>query len=395
MRPGGLRIGIDVAGAGFPETGIGRYTVFLTRTLAEVAPAAELVLFFNSARGRFPPALRDVAGRRVNPRIPARVLRGLWRRFGWPPVEAFTGPLDILHSSDWIHPPQRHGKSITTVHDLGPLDHPEWYSPDIVEIHEEKNRQAASSAQGIIAVSEFTRGRFLHWFPEVDPARVHVVGHGVSTDFSVAPPAHVGSVLRHHGLSAPYLLYVGTREKRKNLMGLIEIFRRVAVECRRVQLALVGMRPWMEGRDIHGVGKWVGLELEEEVKRWGLESRVKVLGTLSRCELVSVYSGAAALLFPSLYEGFGFPALEAMACGAPVVASSRTAIPEVVGDAGLLADPEDADAFAEMTLRLLDDPELSGDLRSRGLERARRFSWTATGRETLTVYESILQGATF
>jgi alpha-1,3-rhamnosyl/mannosyltransferase len=274
------------------------------------------------------------------------------------------------------------------------LDHPEWYSPDIVEIHEEKNRQAASSAQGIIAVSEFTKERFLYWFPEVDPARVHAVSNGVSTDFSVAPPAQVGTVLKKHGLSPPYLLFVGTREKRKNLMGLIEIFRRVAGERREVQLALVGMRPWMEGRDIHGVGRWVGLELEEEVKKWGLGSRVKVLGTLPRRELVSVYSGAAALLFPSLYEGFGFPALEAMACGAPVVASSRTALPEVVGDAGILADPEDADAFAEMTLRLLGDPDLSGELRSRGLKRARRFSWVATGRETMKVYESILQGAT-
>jgi glycosyltransferase involved in cell wall biosynthesis len=274
------------------------------------------------------------------------------------------------------------------------LDHPEWYSPDIVEIHREKNLLAAERAHRIIAVSEFTRERFLTWFPHVDRSRIHAVGHGVSSDFSPAEPAEVKAVMDRYRLAPPYLLFVGNREKRKNPKGLIKIFQKVAGEDRGLTLVLVGMRPWLEGRKVHGAGSWVGQELEAEVGRLGLDRKVRVLGRLPLCELVPLYSGAAAFLFPSLYEGFGFPVLEAMACGTPVVASRRTAIPEVVGDAGLLADPEDTGAFSESVLNVLRDPDLSQDLRIRGLERARTFSWEDTGRETMKVYEASLRDPT-
>lgn len=382
---GALRVAIDAAGALRPGTGIGRYTVELVKGLVRVAPELRLVLFANSFRDRVPDEVRRLPARVVNPRIPARVLLGAWRRLRWPPIELFTRSVDVLHTSDWVHPPQRSGASVATVHDVAALEHPGWYAPDVVEIHRRKNRAAAEGATAIIAVSRYTRERFLA-LHDVDPARVHVVHNGVSEEFRPAGPEGVASIRTRRELRDPFLLYVGTRERRKNVAGLLEIFRRVARERGDVTLALAGMRPRREGARVHGVEAWSGAEVEERIGEAELAGRVRVLGHVDGDELRALYSAAAVFVFPSLYEGFGLPVLEAMACGLPVVASDRTALPEVVGDAGVLADPEEPEAFAGAVLELLEDGERRAELRERGLERAGGFRWEAAAAATRDVY---------
>jgi glycosyltransferase involved in cell wall biosynthesis len=196
---------------------------------------------------------------------------------------------------------------------------------------------------------------------------------------------------RRFGLVKPFLLYVGTRERRKNLMGLIEIFARVRERRPEAMLAVVGARPWAEAKEVHGVERWSGREVEDRIRELGVAKQIRILGHVSLQELVDLYSAAEILLYPTYYEGFGLPALEAMACGLPVVASSRSALPEVVGDAGLLAEPDDHDAFAREALRVLGDDHLRERCRSRGLERASLLTWEATARGTLRVYREALQ----
>ncbi|HEY7509307.1 MAG TPA: glycosyltransferase family 1 protein [Vicinamibacteria bacterium] len=381
-----LRVGIDVSGAVAPDTGIGRHTVELVRALQRTCADLDLVLFLN----RFPrlrPSDRSL-GPVVNPRWPARVLLGAWRRLEWPPVDAFTGPVDVFHTSDWTHPPQRAGKTVVPVHDLGALVHPEWYAPEVAAIHAEKNRLAAERATAIVAVSAFTRSEILR-VVGVAPERVHVVPAGVGADFAAPPEAAVAAARRRAGLTGPYLLYVGTRERRKNLGGLLDVFAVIARARPALDLAVVGMRPWAEARGIHGSEHWSGPEIEEKVARLGLSERVRFVGQVPRADLPALYAGAAAFVFPSYYEGFGLPLLEAMACGTPVVTSNRAAMPEVVGDAAVQVDPDRHREFAEAVLAVLADRHRHEDLRARGLRRAAHFTWDASARAQRDVYRAI------
>jgi glycosyltransferase involved in cell wall biosynthesis len=381
-----VRVGIDVVGALRPDTGAGRYTAGFVRALVEIAPELELVLFCNAFwAGDLGEAL-GLARPIVNPRIPGRVLLTAWRRLQWPPIDALIGPVDVFHASDWIHPPQRRGATVTTVHDLGALVHPEWYAPGVVDIHRRKNRAAAERAAAIITGSEFTRREFLD-LHGVDENRVHVVYYGVSSVFRPVDPERASATARRFGLSRPFLLYVGTRERRKNLLGLMNIFARVSGRRPEAMLAVVGMRPWVEASRVHGVEHWNGNEVEERMRQLGAAARVRILGHVSLLELLDLYSAAEAFVYPSYYEGFGLPALEAMACGLPVVASSASALPEVVGDAGVLVDPDEHDAFADAVLRMLDDDGFRERCRARGLERASRFTWEATALGTMKVYK--------
>lgn len=388
-----MNVAVDGGALAHPETGIGRYTGELLRALADLeasGAALRLQVFFNSWRAPRPPAAYDDPRfRLVNPRLPSRALRAAWDRFSLLPAERFCGRLDVFHASDWIHPPLRSAALVATVHDLGPLDHPEWYAPEVVAVHERINRSVAKRAALILTVSEFTRRRFVERFG-VSEDRVHVTHNGVSNDFA-APAGH--EALRAPealGIRRPFVLYVGSRERRKNVLGLVDVFARVAGEEPDLDLVLVGMRPDREALRVQGVQAWEGPELERRIEAVGLAGRVHTPGQVSREHLRGLYARAEVLAFPTLYEGFGIPVVEAMACGAPVVASNLSSLPEVVGDAGLLADPWDPDAFGGALLRVLRDAGLRDALRARGLERARTFTWGRTARETLRGYEAAL-----
>jgi glycosyltransferase involved in cell wall biosynthesis len=218
---------------------------------------------------------------------------------------------------------------------------------------------------------------------------VHVVHSGISSDFSPVPSESASEVSSRHGLRGPYILYVGTRERRKNLLGLVHAFARVAEHHAELDLVLIGARPDVEARAVQGAGGWTGRELEEAIETLGLARRVRALGMVPRRDLPALYSAASLFAFPTLYEGFGFPALEAMACGTPVVASNLSAIPEVLSGAALLADPTDPDAFGLAMLAVLEDDTLKEGLRGRGLERARAFTWARAAGETLRVYRQV------
>ena len=354
--------------------------------LAALPERLELTTYLNLARGPVPDPVTSLPGDLVRTRWPSRFLTRAWATLDWPPIERMIGDIDVFHASDWAHPPSRRCPIVTTIHDVGALRHPAWYAPDIAELHRRKNRAAIERADQIVAISEFTRAEVLDLFPEADPARIAVVHNGVSPDFKPMDPDEARARTASLDLASPYLLYVGTRERRKNLPALIEAFALVAEQEPDVTLAIVGMRPALEARRVHGAEYWHGDEIEDRIRSLALGDRVRILGQVSPEELLALYNAAEALVFPTLYEGFGLPALEAMACGLPVVASSGTAVEEVLGGSGRLANPLEPGDFAAAVLQVLRSVELRASMRTRGLERASGLGWDRAARETLAVY---------
>jgi glycosyltransferase involved in cell wall biosynthesis len=236
---------------------------------------------------------------------------------------------------------------------------------------------ALRRAARVIAVSEATRAELLARY-RLPAEKVHVVPEAAAPHFAPPPPAEIARVRARYRLAGPYVLFVGLLEPKKNLGALLAAVAR----CRAsggwgaARLALAGEAGWGDGLPAH-------------VSRLGLDDAVSFLGPVPDGELPALYAGAEAFVFPSLWEGFGLPVLEAMAAGAPVVASRRGALPEVAGDAAVLTEPEPA-PLAEALARVLGDAGLRERLRAAGLERARAFSWQRTAAETLAVYRAAL-----
>jgi glycosyltransferase involved in cell wall biosynthesis len=207
---------------------------------------------------------------------------------------------------------------------------------------------------------------------------VMVIPEAANARYRQLDPDAVAPALGRYGVEPPYILYVGSLEKRKNLPRLLQAYARLRQDLPGWKLVIVGAR------------KWKSAPIFDTLSRLGLEPYVHFTGFVEEDDLPALYNGADLFCFPSLYEGFGLPVLEAMACGTPVVTSSTSSLPEVAGEAALLVDPYDVEAIAAAMRRVLSDPELAQDLRARGLARAAQFTWERTARETIAVYERVL-----
>jgi glycosyltransferase involved in cell wall biosynthesis len=353
-----MRIAFDVSPLSHPRTGIGNYILGSLRGLAEAADGEhELVAF----------APTSIGGRRAIPAALAgldlelhlRVLpcshrfRMAWSRRGRPPVERFLGPLDALHFSDWMYPPQAGGVRATTVHDLVPLRFPEWVTPRTREMHGEKYANAARTCDVVFTNSQFTAAdvvALLH----VPAERVRAAPPGVAPRFTPAG--------ERAELGAPYVLGVGTFEPRKNLRRLVEAWRLLGGE---LALALAGGEGWGDQPELAAPG-------------------IRQLGFVADADLPPLYRGAEAFVYPSLFEGFGMPIVEAMACGTPVVASAHPSLDEACGDAALRADPNDPEGIAASVEEAISRRE---ELVPKGLAHAARFTWRSVGETFLRGYE--------
>ena len=357
-----MRIVVDVTPLSHPRTGIGNYMLGMLGGLAEAADGQhELVLFGptgpRNAR-RLWKALDPVPGERrlfvIPP--PTNYWRTLWSRKERPTVELLAGKLDVFHFSDWMYPAQRAGLRTTTIHDLLPLHHPDWVDPRTRSLHVPKYRNAAATCDLMFANSVFTADdveRTLGFSRE----RVVVAHPGIHRRFvPEGPKADLG---------APYVFTAATLEPRKNLDALLAAFAELRRGRPELQLAIAGAAGW-GGPEPSGEG-------------------VRALGYVGDEELARLYRGAEAFAFPSLFEGFGIPVVEAMASGVPVVASSHPSLDEASGGVALRADPDDPDAFAEALERAIDERET---LVPAGLEHAQRFTWRACGEAMLRGYEN-------
>lgn len=398
----GRRIGIDVTSALAQGGGIGRYTRELAHALIAADPDSTYRLF--SAKMSGPPPVPDslpVAPNVAHCVAPAGEawLYRLWYRLRLPlPVQWVTGDIDLFHSPDFVLPPVSGGiPTILTVHDLSFVFYPNAYPAQLVDYLNRVVPWSVGRATHVLADSQSTKDDLQRVW-NVPGEKITVLLSGVSSRFlPVEDAAQLRSARARYGLDgAPYVLTVGTVQPRKNYPMLVRAFRPVA-ERHPHALAIAGGKGWLAD------------ELLAEIERQGLQDRVRLIGFVDDADLPALYSAATAFAFPSLYEGFGLPLLEAMACGAPVVTSNASSLPEVVGPAGgpgggptggsgggtngaaaLCLSPQDEAGWTAALLSLIEDPARRAQLIAAGHEQARRFSWDASARQLLAVYERLV-----
>jgi len=379
-----MRIGIDYTAAVRQSGGIGRYTRNLIRALAGLDRQNKYTLFVaggwgaGDGLGSWPPNFRV----RSVP-FSDRWLSILWQRLRLPvPIQLVTGPLHLFHSPDFVLPPTGSAISILTIHDLSFLRRPECYVPAFRNYLQAAVSRSVAHADWILADSESTR-RDLVDLMEVNPGRVLVVYPAVEARFQpIRDAAVLADVQRRYRLPIRFILGLGTIQPRKNFVGLIEGFRRLlqvqggSAELQDLQLVIAGERGWLYQ------------ETFDAVIQAGLEERVRFIGFVADQDLPALYSLASVFAFPSWYEGFGLPVLEAMACRTPVVAADNSSLPEAVGQAGLMVPAGDTGALAEALERMVLDRELRKELVLAGAEQAGRFTWEQSAARLLQLYRS-------
>jgi glycosyltransferase involved in cell wall biosynthesis len=291
--------------------------------------------------------------------------------------QARAAGVDVIHHPRHLVPPELGlpAPSVVTVHDVLPLRMREHFSRLIAERYRVLARLATRRAARVLTGSRHSREEIAELLG-VPIERIRVTPYGVEERFRPVEP-DIEWLEARFSVRPPYVLCVGTLEPRKNLVGAVRAFERVRGDFPDHTLVLIGGKGWKGG------------EFERLMKR--TSARVTRTGYVGEDELVALYCAADCFLFPSFAEGFGFPVLEAMACGTPVISGDRTSLPEVVGDAGLLVDPHSCEALAHALARLLRSPELRNELGRRGAERSRRYSWAACAAATLDVYREVVE----
>lgn len=379
-----MRIGIDYTAAVHQQGGIGRYTRSLVRALSQLDTENQYVLFVAGGEadgdglGDWPAnfRLRSVP-------ISDRWLNILWQRLRIPlPIQAWTGPLDVFHSPDFVLPPLGRTPAVLTIHDLSFLQVPWCFVPAFRAYLEAAVPRAVQRARLILADSSSTK-RDLVELLAIEAERVQVLYPGVEHRFRPMADREVLDLVRErYGLPQHFVLGLGTLQPRKNFVGLIEAFGHM--------LALHGEDPGLDGLRlvIAGGPGWMYADIERAVERAGLAERVQLLGFVEDRDLPALYNLARVFAFPSWYEGFGVPVLEAMACGTPVVAADNSSLPEVVGEAGLMVDAADTEALAQALFRLLTEQELRTSLQAAGIKQAARFTWQAAASQLMDIYTS-------
>ena len=372
-----MRIAIDAHSVGTGLAGNETYIANLIEALVELDKTNSYTLYVTKreATERYRARWPHVTLRRTLPhsplvRVPLTLVAELRRH-----------PVDLLHVQ-YTAPPFAPCPVVATIHDLSFEHLPETFNRRSRLQLRLTVRRTARRAARVIVPSEHTRRDIIETYG-VAPERVSLIPLAAAPHFApVADESERARARRQYGIEDDYILALGAIQPRKNLARLVRAYaglRRARAQAKLPQLVIAGKKAWLYEETLRAINES------------GAQERIILTGYLPEADLPALYSGARCFVYPSIFEGFGLPPLEAMACGAPVIAGDRTSLPEVIGDAGLLVNPFDEEAIAQALARLLDDAELRASLRERGLERARRFSWRATAQLTLAAYEQTLR----
>lgn len=376
-----MRVGIDYTSAARQRAGIGRYTRSLINALARLDTTNHYTLFI-------PGDARYLDDARAFPKnfrltrapLNERYMVALWQRGRVPlPIELLTGSSDVFYSPDFVLAPSRARKQVLTVHDLSFKRMPETTVPNLKWYLDGAVPRSVARADLVLADSDATRRDLIELF-RTPPDRVQTLYSGYDAMFHpITDETELQRVRAAHKLEKPFLVHVGTIEPRKNIARLIEAYARLP-QRREIDLVIAGGRGWMYD------------EIEAAPQKFGVSESVRFLGFTPDADLPALYSLAELVAYPSLYEGFGLPVLEAMACGAAVVTSNNSSIPEVAGDAAVMIDAHDTDAIAGAMQRVLDDRKWRAALQEKGIRQARKFSWDKSARELHNVLVDKLSG---
>jgi len=373
-------IAIDYTAALEQGGGIGRYTRELVRALGQIDDQSDYRLFTAGQHGDNLPDLPGSNFAWRPSRISAEWFARLWHRARLPlPVEWWAGPVDLYHATDFTLPPtRRQARTILTVHDLSFVRAPETAEAGLRAFLNRVVPRSINRADHVLADSKATRSDIIELYG-VPADKVSVLYSGVDERFApVTDRAVIDSMCIRNGIGeGPYILSVGTVQPRKNYVRLVEAF--ASLDRPDLKLVIAGGKGWLDD------------PLYQTIADLGLNERVHLIGFAADADLPALYSGAEVFVFPSLYEGFGLPPLEAMACGTPVVASNVSSVPEVVGDAGLPVDPASVEAIQGAIEQALDDQSLRASLRERGIKQAKLFTWRRAAEQLKSTYVILLE----
>lgn len=370
-----IRIGVNAhllsLAESYRSAGINWYLYNLLQHLPAADPAIGYTLFMNEPRYQ--------AGAGVQVRLsclPTRhpAARILWEQAVQPWAARREG-VDLLHGPAFVGPLLSGRPFVVTIHDLSFLRYPHNFRAGNRRYLQVFTRLSVQRARRVIAVSESTKRDVVHYYG-IPPDRVDVIYHGVDAQFQPLPAADVAAFRAGQGLPERFLLFVGTLEPRKNVAHLLQAYARLPGP--RPPLVLVGGKGWLYD------------EIFARVETLGLAGEVRFAGYVPAGDLPWWYNAAELFVYPSLYEGFGLPVLEAMACGVPVVCSDVSSLPEVAGDAALLVDPLDTNDLAEAMTCALEEADLRQGMIAKGLAQAARFSWERAARQLVDTFDALL-----
>ncbi len=377
-----IRVGVDLSCLmARPLTGVGYYTLSLFHALTSGPKTFDVRVLASSARprGDLFRTLREQCSRVAVFPWPTRLKNRMWTRFEWPPIEWFIGSVDIVHGAFHLLPPSRRARRMVTIFDLSNLRYPEMHRAESFHIHAPLLRHAVDKADRIIAISQSCKNDIIELLG-ASADRIRVVHGGIDIEeFSGAIDTGLIQALRKRfNIPGDYFIHLGTLEPRKNLARLIEAYARLRQRFKDCpQLVLAGQAGWMY-EDVFA-----------SIERLRLGDSVVHTGYLERTAAVSLLRGAYACVYPSLYEGFGLPVLEAMAARIPVLTSNVSSMPEVAGETGILVDPKSVDAIEAGLVELIENLSAARQRTEAAYERASRFTWKDSARALAEVYREL------
>lgn len=371
-----MRICVDIQAAVAQRAGVGRYTRNLVEHLGPLAsPSDDLRLFFFDFKRRGLDFTCPRAREQPVRWIPGKYVQQSWKRLHWPPFDWFAGSADLYHFPNFTIPPLSRGKAVVTIHDMSFFRHPEFAEKKNLAYLTAVIHDTARRADAIITDSHFSKQEIETWL-NVDPAKVHAIHLGVSPECTRPAPDRIDAMRKQLNLERPYLLTVGTVEPRKNLPFMIEVFEKL--DHFDGDLVIAGMTGWKVD------------PILARMRNSPKAKRIRYLDYIPDGQLYSLYAGAELFLITSLYEGFGFPPLEAMACRTPVVSSPGGSLAEVLGNAAVIMPRFDAGEWAESIHAITGNAARREQLAAGGPAHAAQYSWPRTAQRTWDVYRKVM-----
>jgi len=383
-----MKIAIDISPlATRKRTGIPNYIFNLCQNLP-IADENNKYLLFGASFGYYQSLQAATKEMRISKypnmsarisRMPRAALRLMWKYVHAPSAESLVRQkIAVLHGTDRITAPPKKAKIVVTVFDLTPIKHPTYHTKGMISRYISDFPHLLKNADMVIAISNCTKNDIIEHF-DVAEERVRVTPLAANDDYKqISDKNAIDKIKSIYDIDKDYILFVGTLEPRKNLVNLLKAYS-ILPDYLKHDYALV----------LCGKKGWYYEEIFETVRELKLENKVIFTGYVPDEDIPLLMNGAAVFVYPSFYEGFGLPPLEAMACGTPVISTNVSSIPEVVGDAGILVSPTDVEELSDAMLRVLDSETLKAQLSEKGLKQASKFSWRATAGKTMEVYNEV------